>query len=829
MDTPVPCDIMLVAESPTYIDDSMGVPFAGKGLGAIRSLFLKRDLQVHCAYGVKCAKPAKDTNITAKIIKTCVSEYLAKEIQIVKPKHIVVFGKNALHSVLGKAGGFSELQGTKIFNEALQAWIYPTLHQAQAAYNEDQKAVLLGDLRRFISWIKDEEVIEFSPPVYVADTLKSLRILQHKIREAGGIVAVDTETQGLNQYAPGKSVRCIQFCWDEDFGGVFVPLGLEDECFYTNTRQIHDFWKGSETLTDAIEIIREILLEAQCIWHNGKFDRIWLAEWGTREFGAPILAPNIYMDTIQVAHALNENRALGLKKLITQELGVPTYEIPDKLTLDLDLLIPYGTKDTVASLILAKKYTTILEGETFEKLAAFYEKGIKAADRTFTNIELLGWPVDQASLEKLQAVVEAEIEELETEMHTILVSKGIKVPSTAFASPTKLAKILFDADQLGYLPNPNRQIALTKEGKLSTSEDALLHLSHNSFVSKLLDWRERAKLTSTYLEPMLKMAKARGRITTSYKLTGTVTGRTASGKEKSGSARQIKTASGMNLQNLPYAEYGPEKLKLRNCIRARDGWSIAEFDFSQIELRIAGWMSKDRFFLEAYAQGKDIHALTAMMVNGLTQEEWDALPKSEKKSLRQRAKAVNFGFLYGMGAKTFQRYALTDYGVEFTFEECHAIRRKFFEEHSGLPPWYERQERQAQRLGYVESPSGRRRHLPNIKLDPDSGKDARQKYQEALRYAINTPVQGFASDLKLMSLVQVASMLPPDEALTFGEIHDSILVEIRNDRLEFWVPKIIQIMRHPALLDELEIDLTVPVEAEVKVGPSLGEAKDYEL
>ncbi|MFA5038020.1 MAG: DNA polymerase A family protein, partial [Candidatus Izemoplasmatales bacterium] len=328
---------------------------------------------------------------------------------------------------------------------------------------------------------------------------------------------------------------------------------------------------------------------------------------------------------------------------------------------------------------------------------------------------------------------------------------------------------------------------------------------------------------------MLRAADNRGRISTSYNLTGTVTGRTASGKEKMAatSARSRKSADGMNLQNIIRDSYGEEEASIRDIIVARHGWSIVEVDFSQIELRVAGWLSRDPFFLDAYARGMDIHTLTAQMIMGLTEEQWAKLPKEKQKEYRQRAKAVNFGFLYGMGARTFQQYALTDYGVEFTLDECYKIREKYFEEHTGLEPWYLRQERQALRLGYVESPSGRRRHLPNINLDPQSSKEARRKYQEAVRYAINMPVQGFASDLKLMSAIEIDGLLYEDEAYMFGEVHDSILFEIRNDCIDYYVPKIVNVMRHPEMLDRLGIDLTVPIDAEAKVGQSWGKAKVY--
>jgi DNA polymerase-1 len=763
------------------------------------------------------------------------------------PKHIICMGANTFVAVTGRATGFGDLKSSRYFDQRLNAYVYATEHHAAALFNNQVKDALIADLKRFIGWMQTPkekvEAIEFNPPIHVASTIRSLRIMQRKIREAGGIVAVDTETQGLNPYIPGKQIRCIQFCWDAAFGGVFVPLGLEEDCFFTRPSMQHNYWQEGETLEEAVEIVREILLESQCIWHSGKFDRIWLHEWGRREFGAPILAPNIYMDTLHVAHAINENRSLKLKQLITTELGYPTYDINDKLTKDLDILIPYSTRDTVASLLLALKYSDILKSDNMQRVRRLYAKVTRRCDPVFTKMELRGWPVNGKTAAECKKTINVKLDETETAMLKCLrkwtdgmVEAGLQgvdketeeplpVDTALFASTKKLSKLLFVVMRLPM--NPDKSVSLTDGGEPSTDEDALIHLKGDEFVDLLLEWRGLVKALSTYVEPMIRAAKGRGRLTTSYRLTGTVTGRTASGKEATQSKRQGSSkVEGMNLQNLPYT------WDIRNCIEAREGWSILEADFSQVELRIAGWLAKDPLLLKAYSLGWDIHAVRAMRVNGLSQEEWDALPKKKRNDLRKKAKAVNFGLLYGMQARKFKMYALTDYGLDIPYKECVEIRNQFFDDHTGLPGWYERQENECVRKGYVESPDGRRRHLPNIRHNPESSRDARTKYNEAVRMAINTPVQGFASDLKLMSIIEIDEKLEDrfaDSAFLFGEVHDSILLEVRNDVVEEVTKMVLRIMNHPRILDELGIEVGVPITADAKVGQNYGQAEEYEV
>jgi DNA polymerase-1 len=267
-------------------------------------------------------------------------------------------------------------------------------------------------------------------------------------------------------------------------------------------------------------------------------------------------------------------------------------------------------------------------------------------------------------------------------------------------------------------------------------------------------------------------------------------------------------------------------MTVRDCVVAEPGWLIMEADESQVELRVAAHVSKDPVFIDAFQNDRDLHAYRARRIMKLTEEEWEALPKEVRKEKRQNAKAVNFGFLFKMKAPTFQKYALIQYGLELSMTECVEFERGFYNDHIGLITYYERQEREALRNGYVENPIGRRRHLPNIKQD-QSSREQRGKYNEAVRQAINSPIQSFASDLKLMSMLEIDKNIDPGEAYIFGEIHDSILLCVREDCVDRVGKMVLDVMSHPALLDTFGVEVIVPIKAELKVGPSLGEAKEY--
>lgn len=816
--TTTQCDVMIVAEQPSEKEDTYGEVFLGI-LGRIQKYFEAEGIHVHTTYGVKCARMRKDQKLSDGNIKICREAYLRKEIEEVKPKHIIVLGSGALYAVTKQKGLLSK-RGAPILDPKVPYTVYATLHHAQALYSEENKVQMWDDLRLFAKWIKYgvEEAAQFDPPVIVADTIKALRTLQKRLRKAGGVAAVDVETQGLNAFATDKHVRCIQFCWDTNIGGVFVPLFMEPEAYYTRRCDKAVFWRNWDELKEAVKIIREILLETKCIWHNGKFDRIWLHQWGKRNFGAPILCPHILMDTMHVAFMLNEVRSVALKKLLTSEFGIPSYDIPDKMTMNMDLLIPYSTRDTVATLMLAQKYSAALKEPGMEKLRRLYFKVVRKADALYTKMEIEGWPVSLHKAEKIFDILAADIRKAIDKMHKIMADAGLPACDTkVFASTQKLVPVIFE--QFHFHPNPDNSLAYTETGALSTGSDALLHLRGQPFIDALFDYRALTKALSTYVGPMRDAARERGKLTTSYKLARAVTGRTASGKEGKG-----KTAVGMNLQNI-CPDY-----EIKTIITPEDpDWWILECDFSQIELRVAGELANDatmkRVYYDGYAGG-DLHTYRAQRVLGVTPEEWDQLDPKKKKKARSTAKPVNFGFLYGMSWHKFRQFAASQYGIEFTSQESKEHREDFFEAHRGLPKWYLRQEAQGKRLGYVESLSGRRRHLYNLKLNPESGRDARSKYQDAVRQAINTPVQGFASDLKIMALIEIDEMLDERYAKIIGEVHDSILMCVHKSHILEVAEKVLKIMRKPRLLEELGIEFHMPIEAEAECGPSWGEKRE---
>lgn len=289
-----------------------------------------------------------------------------------------------------------------------------------------------------------------------------------------------------------------------------------------------------------------------------------------------------------------------------------------------------------------------------------------------------------------------------------------------------------------------------------------------------------------------------------YHLSKTVTGRTSSDDP--------------NGQNYP--KRGARAKAYRKMFIAPPGYFVCENDLSQAELRIAACMSKDPTMIRIYRDGGDIHRATACIVLGVTREEFDELEPAVQKDARQKAKAVNFGFLYGMGWRKFIGYAKTQYNVVFTEDEARRVRVGFFRMYSTLEAWHLSMRSFAGRNKYVRSFSGRVRHLPMI----DSSDEGIR--MEAERQAINSPVQEFGSSLGVMALGRMNEELSPEYIEIVGFVHDAIIYYVKEEYLDWGMKTVKQYMETNDILGWFGKDLEVPILADVGFGKNLGEVHE---
>jgi len=301
-----------------------------------------------------------------------------------------------------------------------------------------------------------------------------------------------------------------------------------------------------------------------------------------------------------------------------------------------------------------------------------------------------------------------------------------------------------------------------------------------------LAYRELAKLVFTYIDVFPKLADQDGRIHTKFIQTGTATGRLAS--------------KNPNLQNLPTrSEFGRA---VRRCFVAPAGKSFLSLDYSQIELRIAAGLSADENLREAFLVGEDIHLATAGRV-------FRTAPEKITVEMRRQAKILNFGILYGMGVNSFAREA------KISREEAEVFYQEYFKNFSQLVQYLDGIKKQAEETGYVQTLFGRKRRLPEIHSSIAS------KRAEAERMAVNHPIQGTASDIIKIAMIEISDFLKenyPGGISLVLQIHDELLFEVNDNIMEEAAPRLKKIMAGAA-------DLSVPLVVNVSKGGNFRDLK----
>jgi len=354
-------------------------------------------------------------------------------------------------------------------------------------------------------------------------------------------------------------------------------------------------------------------------------------------------------------------------------------------------------------------------------------------------------------------------------------------------SPKELIRIFFEKLKLS-----SKGIRKTGAGKLSTKASELEKLrGAHPIIKEIIKYRELSKLFSTYIDVLPKLVDQNSRIHTTFHQTGTVTGRLSS--------------SDPNLQNIPArSDIGDE---IRRAFRASRGTIFLAFDYSQIQLRIAAHLSGDKKMLSVFEQGKDIHSATAADIFKVSENDVTS-------DMRRRAKVINFGILYGMGAQSLSE------NIGVSRAEAELFLQEYFMNFSGLASYFEKIKEQARELGYAETLFGRKRFLPEINSNHPIIR------REAERMAVNAPIQGSEADIVKIAMVKVYDHIKTrgfdQDIVLLLQIHDELLCEV-NPKKERDVAKILV----PVLEGVCGNVPHLPVE--VKSGPSWGDLKPLVL
>ena len=345
-------------------------------------------------------------------------------------------------------------------------------------------------------------------------------------------------------------------------------------------------------------------------------------------------------------------------------------------------------------------------------------------------------------------------------------------------SPSQLATVLFETLQL-----PTKNIKKTKTGYSTAASELEKLMDEHEIIPMISEYRELAKLQSTYVEALPKLVAKDGRVHTTYNQTVTSTGRLSS--------------SDPNLQNIPIrTELGRE---IRKAFVASKGSVLVSADYSQIELRLVAILANDKPFIDAFKHGADIHTRTAA-------EVWEIPEDQVTKDQRRAAKAINFGIMYGMGPRSLSK------STGLTMQEAKSFIEKYFEIHSAVRIYLDTLKEKAHEDGFVETHFGRRRYFPEI----NSG--MHMLVAQAERMAQNMPIQGTQADVVKMAMLAVDGWLKQSQlkAKLLLQVHDELVLEVAREDVDLVVEGLRQMMEGVATFE-------VPLSVEVKVGENWGE------
>ena len=601
----------------------------------------------------------------------------------------------------------------------------------------------------------------------VVTNLEELQNYINLIEENEKIVAFDCETTSLDTL----NTQLVGFSLSSQAGkGIYVPL------YTSNLFENLDFIPQDKALEQIARLFNNP--QVTVILHNGKFDYKVLRSSGIKINNNKVSCKLV--DTMIAEWLLNSDKtgknSYSLEYLAETKLGLKGIEYEDLVPkgqtfadLPVEKAYPYAAEDADFTFQLWQKLEPQLKNQNLYELFTSTEMRLMPL---LAEMEIQGIHLDSQTLYDYNKELTIGIEDIQNKIYST-VGHAFNI-----ASPKQLQEVLFTERGL----KPTKK---TKTG-YSTDTSVLEELALYDPVPKMiLEYRELAKLQSTYVETLPSMCDKNERIHTDFIQTGTATGRL--------SCREP------NLQNIPVRNEAGRKI--RSAFTATPGTILISADYSQIELVVLAHLSQDKNMCNAFISGTDVHKATAALIFGVPQEE--VTPQ-----MRRTAKTINFGVIYGMSAFRLAN----DLGISRT--QAAEFIENYFKTYSSVNDFINSTIQKTEETGFVQTIFGRKRHIANI-----NSKNKLEK-SGAERMAVNTPVQGSAADIVKKAMLDVSKALEEEntQAKLILQVHDELLVECPDNPQT--IEKTISIIKEKM---ENAVKLNVPLKVSIEYGKNWGE------
>ncbi|MBU2980394.1 DNA polymerase I [Lentibacter algarum] len=592
------------------------------------------------------------------------------------------------------------------------------------------------------------------------------------LANARGFVAVDTETTSLNEMI--AELVGISLCVEAGHA-CYIPLGHKDgeegALFGSD-----DLKEGQLGLEQCLKMLKPLLEDEAVlkIGQNMKYDAKIFKRYGVS------LAP--YDDTMLMSYALHAGEhnhgmdALSERYLSHNPIPIKTLLGTGKAAITFDKVgiddaVTYAAEDADITLRLWQVFKPKLH---VKNVTSVYERLERPLSPVLAQMEMHGIKVDRDTLSRMSNAFAQKMAGLESEIHE-LAGRSFNV-----GSPKQLGEILFD--EMGLEGGKKG-----KTGAYATGADILEDLAtEHDLPARVLDWRQLSKLKSTYTDALQEHINPdTGRVHTSYVQTGATTGRLAS--------------SDPNLQNIPVRS--EDGRRIREAFIAEEGKTLISLDYSQIELRILAHTAGIETLKQAFRDGQDIHAMTASEIFDVPLDEMT-------REVRSRAKAINFGVIYGISGFGLARNLRIPRG------EAQDFINRYFERFPGIRTYMDETVEFAKEHGYVQTLFGRKIHTPEI-----AAKGPRAGF--AKRAAINAPIQGTAADVIRRAMIRMPDAIADLPAKMLLQVHDELLFEVENDAIDETIARARDVMEGAA---EPAVKIDVKLEVDAGQGANWAEA-----
>jgi len=585
----------------------------------------------------------------------------------------------------------------------------------------------------------------------IDDTNEAKRFLREILDNAQGYVAWDTETTAL--YPRDGYVLGLSLTYKSGQGRYILTDCLDDVC---------------------LTLLQKIANEFSTVFHNMKFDFKMIKY----HLGIDFPRDKVH-DTMVMHYVLDETDSHGLKPLALKYTNYGDYDselddykkeycakhgiLQDDFTYDLipfDIISRYASIDTAVTFELFHKFWPIVQKN--DKLRFVYETILIPGTLFLMDMEEVGIPVSRERMEAANLYLDSEIQKAKEAVYSFPEVQQFEKDTGKIFNPNsvmQLRVVLFD--YLGLTPTGKK----TGTGAISTDAEVLEQLSEDHpLPAAILKVRQLGKIQNTYISKILPELDRDGRIRTNFNLIFTTSGR-------------LSSSGKFNAQQIPR-----DDPIIKGCIKAPPGYKIVSQDLTTAEMYYAAVLSGDKNLQQVFSSGGDFHSTIAKMVFNLPCAVEEV--KTLYKSMRQSAKAISFGILYGSGANKVAATVSKDLppGESYPVEQARDDIKQYFTKFNKLKQWLDNRKAFIEQNGYTYSFFGRKRRLPNV-FSSDKGIAAHE-----VRSGINAEVQSLASDVNLLGAMRTAKEIAERgvDAKIFMLVHDSIVALVKEDQVDVY-------------------------------------------